>query len=104
MVENPRPLLEHLHELKELNIGCYIQYTLNDYENERLELGVPPLDERIETFKLLVKQLGIGHVIWRFDPLILTDKININLLLKKLNISETNCLDIQRNLYLVSQI
>lgn len=102
--KNPRPLLEHLHELKELNIGCYIQYTLNDYENERLELGVPPLDERIETFKLLVKQLGIGHVIWRFDPLILTDKININLLLKKLNISETNCLDIQRNLYLVSQI
>ena len=50
--KNPRPLLEHLHELKELNIGCYIQYTLNDYENERLELGVPPLDERIETFKL----------------------------------------------------
>lgn len=82
--KNPRPLLEHLHELKELNIGCYIQYTLNDYENERLELGVPPLDERIETFKLLVKQLGIGHVIWRFDPLILTDKININLLLKKI--------------------
>lgn len=82
--KNPRPLLEHLHELKEHNIGCYIQYTLNDYENERLELGVPPLDERIETFKLLAKQLGVGHVIWRFDPLILTDKINIDLLLKKI--------------------
>lgn len=82
--KNPRPLLEHLYELKGHNIGCYIQYTLNDYENERLELGVPPLDERIETFKLLVKQLGVGHVIWRFDPLILTDKINIDLLLKKI--------------------
>lgn len=82
--KNPRPLLEHLHELRVRNIGCYIQYTLNDYENERLELGVPPLDERIETFKLLVKQLGGGHVIWRFDPLILTDKINIDLLLKKI--------------------
>ena len=62
-----------MHELRERNIGCYIQYTLNDYENERMELGVPPLDERIDTFKLLVKQLGVGHVIWRFDPLILTE-------------------------------
>lgn len=82
--KNPHPLLEHLHELEERNIGCYIQYTLNDYENESLELGVPPLDERIETFKLLVKQLGVGRVIWRFDPLILTDKISIDLLLKKI--------------------
>ena len=28
--KNPRPLLEHLDYLKERNIGCYIQYTLND--------------------------------------------------------------------------
>ena len=49
--KNPRPLLAHLDELKERNIGCYIQYTLNDYVEEGLEKGVPSLDERIETFK-----------------------------------------------------
>lgn len=83
--KNPRPLLEHLDYLAERNIGCYIQYTLNDYETEGLEKGVPPLSQRIETFKMLVDKLGKGRVIWRFDPMILTDKINIDDLLAKIN-------------------
>ncbi|WP_294598558.1 DUF1848 domain-containing protein [uncultured Rikenella sp.] len=81
--KNPRPLLNYLDCLKERNIGCYIQYTLNDYENEDFEKGVPPLIQRIETFKLLVDKLGKGRVVWRFDPMILTDKISINDLLEK---------------------
>ena len=81
--KNPKPLLEHLDELKERNIGCYIQYTLNDYEKEGLEKGVSALDERIDTFKRLVDKLGKGRVIWRFDPLILTDKISLDDLLRK---------------------
>ena len=81
--KNPKPLLEHLDELKERNIGCYIQYTLNDYEKEGLEKGVPSLDERIDTFKRLVGKLGKGRVIWRFDPLILTDQIGLDDLLMK---------------------
>lgn len=80
--KNPRPLLPYLHVLKERNIKCYIQYSLNDYEQEGLE-KVPPLASRIETFKLLVKQLGKGAVVWRFDPLILTDKISVDDLLRK---------------------
>lgn len=81
--KNPRPLLEHLDYLKEKNIQCYIQYTLNDYEREGLEKGVPPLAQRIETFKLLVDKLGKGRVIWRFDPMILTDRISVSDLLDK---------------------
>ena len=81
--KNPKPLLEHLDELKDRNIGCYIQYTLNDYEKEGLEKGVPPLEERIDTFKRLVDKLGKGRVIWRFDPLILTDQIGFDDLLRK---------------------
>lgn len=82
--KNPQPLLKHLDYLKEKNIGCYIQYSLNDYEEEKLELKVPPIQYRIDTFKQLVDKLGIGHVIWRFDPLVLTDKINIDKLLSKI--------------------
>lgn len=82
--KNPRPLLPHLDYLKERNIGCYIQYTLNDYEQEGLERGVPSLNERLETFKKLVNKLGKGRVIWRFDPLILTDDIDIDKLLPKI--------------------
>ena len=82
--KNPRPLLNHIDYLRERGIGCYIQYTLNDYEEEGLERGVPKLEERIETFKLLVNKLGLGAVVWRFDPLLLTDKISINKLLRKI--------------------
>lgn len=82
--KNPEPLLKHLDYLKERNIGCYIQFTLNDYVSEGLEKGVPSLEKRIETFKVLVEKLGKGRVIWRFDPLILTDKISIDDLLRKI--------------------
>ncbi len=80
--KNPRPLLPYLHILKERDIKCYIQYTLNDYEQEKLE-KVPPLEYRIETFKQLVEQLGKGSVVWRFDPMILTDDISVDSLLQK---------------------
>lgn len=81
--KNPFPLLKHLDELDKRNIGCYIQYTLNDYEAEGLEKGVPPLHFRIDTFKKLVDRLGKGRVIWRFDPMLLTDNISIDSLLEK---------------------
>lgn len=82
--KNPAQLLPYLPMLKERGIGCYIQYTLNDYEAERLEPNVPPLAQRTDTFRRLVDALGIGAVVWRFDPLILTDKINIDILLDKI--------------------
>ena len=71
--KNPKPLLEHLDELDKRNIDCYIQYTLNDYEGDGLEKNVRPLAERIDTFKRLVERLGKERVIWRFDPLVLTE-------------------------------
>lgn len=82
--KNPAPLLPQLSTLKERGIGCYIQYTLNDYETEGLEPNVPPLQQRIETFRRLVDALRIGAVVWRFDPLILTDRITIDTLLEKI--------------------
>lgn len=82
--KNPRPLLNHFDVLKERGIGCYIQYSLNDYEEEKLERGVRPIAERIDTFKRLVDTLGFGSVVWRFDPLMLTDDIDTDKLLKKI--------------------
>lgn len=87
--KNPAPLLPYLHILKERGIGCYIQFTLNDYEAEGFEPNVPPLEFRIETFKRLVDILGEGSVVWRFDPLILTDKISVDELLTKIQMIGT---------------
>ena len=85
--KNPDPLLKDggcLDYLAQKGINCYIQYTLNDYVAEQLERGVPALQERIDTFKRLVDRLGFGKVIWRFDPMILTDQIGCDDLLAKI--------------------
>ena len=63
-----------------------MQYTLNDYEKDGLESNVPALQHRIDTFKRLVDTLGEGSVVWRFDPLVLTDTISEELLLEKIDI------------------
>lgn len=81
--KNPKPLLRHIGKLEERDIGCYVQYTLNDYEAEGLERNVPPLEERLETFRLLVGRLGKGRVVWRFDPMLLTESLGIGELLEK---------------------
>lgn len=86
--KNPSPLLKYINLLKELNIKCYVQYTLNDYEKEKLE-KVPALEQRIDTFKLLADELGNDAIIWRFDPMILTDDISLeDLLMKVQNIGD----------------
>ncbi len=82
--KNPKPLLPFLPILKEMDMDCYIQYTLNDYFTEGLEPNVPSLAERVNTFKRLVDELGVGAVVWRFDPLILTDRISTDDLLHKI--------------------
>lgn len=84
--KNPEQLIPHLDKLEQHSpkIKCYIQYTLNDYVSEGLEKGVPAVEKRIDTFKRLVDKLGKGHVVWRFDPLILTDQISIDDLLCKI--------------------
>lgn len=81
--KNPKPLIPFLPILKQKHINCYIQFTLNDYKEEGLEKGVPKLEDRIDTFKQLVDILGKGYVVWRFDPLVLTDSISVESLLRK---------------------
>ena len=79
--KNPDPLIKHLDYLDSRGIGCYVQFTLNDYVADGLERNVPPVQERIDTFRRLVDRLGPGRVIWRFDPLVLTDRIGTDELL-----------------------
>lgn len=81
--KNPKPILKHLDYIEEKIKNYYFQFTLNDYDNEKLEPNVPNVQSRIDTFIALSDRIGRDKVIWRFDPLILTDKIGVDLLLKK---------------------
>ena len=81
--KNPRPLLPHLAELDRRGIGYYFQFTLNDYEAEGLEPGVPPLLERIATFRELAQTIGKAKVVWRADPLLLADGLDVDRLMER---------------------
>lgn len=84
--KNPKPILEQINQLQTLGYkNYYFQFTLNDYDVERLEPNVSPVAERIDTFKRLVDKIGKERVIWRFDPLLLSDKISIDVLLKRID-------------------
>lgn len=82
--KNPKPIIPYLKKLDEQNIHYYFQYTVNDYEKEGFEPNVPNLKNRIETFKKLSQTIGKEKVIWRFDPLLLTEKLSPRDLLKKI--------------------
>ena len=83
--KNPKPLLQRLDEIEALGYRqYYFQFTLNDFVAERLEPNVPSVDERIDTFRRLADRIGKERVIWRFDPLLLTDKISIDVLLERI--------------------
>lgn len=82
--KNPEPIIQYLPELDARGIKYYFQYTLNDYEAEGFEPNVRPLEERIETFKKLSQLIGKEKVIWRFDPLIISQELTPRKLLQKI--------------------
>ena len=81
--KNPAPLIQHLDFLKEKGINYYFQFTLNDYEKEKLEPHIPPLEQRIDTFIRLAEREGKEKVVWRFDPYLLTSGTGVDELLRK---------------------
>ncbi len=81
--KNPKPMFKHLDFLDENIPNYYFQYSLNDYDKENFEAKVPSVQSRIKTFIELSNRVGKKRVVWRYDPLILTDTIDIPELLKR---------------------
>ncbi|HOU83374.1 MAG TPA: DUF1848 domain-containing protein [Spirochaetota bacterium] len=80
----PEPLIDRLDYFNTRKIAYYFQFTLNDYEKENLEPGLPKLNKRIETFQRLSEKIGKEKVIWRFDPLVKTDITSYDDLLERI--------------------
>jgi len=70
--KNPAPLLPHLVELDRFGFYYYFQFSLNDYPWV-LEPNVPSLYNRIATFKELSQLIGPMRVVWRYDPIIISN-------------------------------
>ncbi|MCQ8893032.1 MAG: DUF1848 domain-containing protein [Methanolinea sp.] len=81
--KNPLPFLGQIPALEEMGYSFYFLYTLNDYESEGLEPGVPDLDSRVRTFSHLASLVGPDRVVWRCDPLLLSDSLRVDDLLSR---------------------
>lgn len=82
--KNPKPLIPLLKILDEKGIHYYFQFTLNDYEKEGFEPNMPTLEKRIEIFKEISQFIGKEKVIWRFDPIIVTQQLSPREILKRI--------------------
>lgn len=70
--KNPEPMLARLNELKDYPF--YFQFTLTGYGQD-IECHVPhKKDKMIPIFQQLSSQIGANRVIWRYDPIIFTQK------------------------------
>lgn len=70
--KDAQPLIPHLPELDCLGYRYFFQYTLNAYP-EILEHYLPTFQDRIDTFRRLSEQVGPSRVIWRYDPIIISE-------------------------------
>jgi hypothetical protein len=77
--KNPKPFLDKLQFLGQYNY--YFLFTVTPYD-KTLEKNLPDKKEIINTFRLLSDRIGGGKVIWRYDPVIYTDRINMDYHLK----------------------
>jgi Domain of unknown function (DUF1848) len=66
--KNPGPLLAHLPEIDVLGYRSFFLFTLNAYGDD-VEAHLPPLSQRLDTFRCLARLLGKDGVIWRYDPI-----------------------------------
>ena len=70
--KNPAPMLDKLPQLKDYMY--YFQFTLNAYEQD-VEAGVPLKHKYIvPTFQRLSEMIGPERVVWRYDPILVSDK------------------------------
>jgi hypothetical protein len=73
--KNPQPMLARLGEIDDLGYPCYFLFTLTAYD-ATIERRVPTLPERLKIFLDLADRLGRDRVIWRYDPILFTDRFS----------------------------
>ena len=74
--KNPEPMIDKLYLLK--NYKYYFQFTLTSYGDD-IEKNIPSKRKKIfDTFKKLSDKIGSKKVIWRYDPIMVTDKYDLD--------------------------
>jgi hypothetical protein len=73
---NAEKLMLRLPELDALGYRYYFQYTITAYPRT-IDRSVPNTHRAIETFIALSEMLGSSRVIWRYDPILVSNRFSI---------------------------
>lgn len=66
-------IIKHLDEIDSMGYKYYFQFTITPYERD-IECRLRDKNKIIETFKKLSEKIGKEKVIFRYDPIIMTEK------------------------------
>jgi hypothetical protein len=69
--KNPEPMLDRLSLL--VDYPFYFQFTVNAY-GQAIEPAVPEKEKVIESFRRLSALIGPERIIWRYDPIFISDQ------------------------------
>ena len=73
--KNYQPILKHIGDIDEkYNILC--NYTITAYGKD-IEPKVPSINQSIKTVKRLSDIVGGNKILWRYDPILLTEKYTV---------------------------
>ena len=73
---NPSKLIPHIHELNKIGLKYYFQYTITGYPRS-IEAAVPRPQRAINTFTQLSELIGHDKVVWRYDPILVSNIVDI---------------------------
>ena len=74
--KNPEPMIERLDELK--GFGQFWFVTITPYDKD-IEQNVPNKEKVMESLKKLSSVIGPEKVIWRYDPIFISEKYSLKI-------------------------
>ena len=76
VTKNPAPIIPHLKEIASMGHLALFQVTITPYGRD-IEPGVPFKADVADAFKAVSERIGADRMIWRYDPIILNDRIGV---------------------------
>ncbi|MCL2148730.1 MAG: DUF1848 domain-containing protein, partial [Methanomassiliicoccaceae archaeon] len=76
MTKDPRPMLPFMEELMDMGVNLLFQVTVTPYGRD-IEPGVPGKADVAEAFREVSRAIGRDRVVWRYDPVILNDRLDV---------------------------
>ena len=78
--KNPRPMIKHLDEINGYNQFWFV--TITPYGRD-IEVNVPDYRKVIKSFKELSEVVGNQRVAWRYDPIFISEKYDLDFHINK---------------------